>query len=140
MISFVRTKTDYIILKNFEWINLNVSDESHITEVMMTGTGQWKRTDTNDLIDSVCVMSMQLENSCKKCADDAFCHSTNITSNAPNCICPTHRRGLNCEIDLCSKCQNNTTKSNSNPSKLYQHVCRHVMSCHVEASPACKDT
>ena len=106
MISFVHTNTDHVIINNFDWINLNVTDKSFLTEFIMNGTGQWEQTDTNLFLDSVCVQNIQPENNCSRCGDDAFCRFTDFSKNVTECICPFHRTGLNCEIDLCSNCQN----------------------------------
>ena len=107
MISFVRTNSDYVVINNFDWVNLNVSEKSNLTEVIMTSTGQWVIAKTNVMMDSICVKDIQPDRNCTKCADDAFCRYTDLGRNATSCICPAHKQGLDCEIDLCSNCQNN---------------------------------
>ena len=107
MISFVRTNRDNVVINNFDWVNLNVSEKSHLNEVIMTGTGRWERAKSNVMMDTICVKDVQQDQNCTRCGDDAFCRYTDLGRNATDCICPAYKRGLDCEIDLCSNCQNN---------------------------------
>ena len=141
MFRFVHTTTDYVVINNFDWINLNVSDESHLTEVIMTGTGQWERANRNLTLNSICVKNIQPDLNCSRCADDAFCRYSDFDRNVTECICPNHKRGLNCDIDLCSNCQNNGYCQISETNQV-QCICPRPFDgkhCEINLCPHCKN-
>ena len=141
MVTVVRNISDNVIIKNFDWINLNVTDESFSIDFMLTGTGQWEGAKKDILIDSICVKNIQPERGCSRCSNDALCRFTDFTRNATDCNCPSHREGLNCEIDLCSVCQNNGFCKISETNQV-ECICSRPFDgkhCEVNLCPHCEN-
>ena len=141
MISFVRTKTDNVVINNFDWINLNISDKSHLTEIILTETGRWERAKPNLMMNTICVKDIQPDQNCTRCADDAFCRYTSLERNETSCFCPAHKQGLDCEIDLCSICQNNGLCMISETNQV-ECICPHPFDgihCEINLCPHCQN-
>ena len=77
--------------------------------VFMKNNGEWDWTDENVLFDAVCVYDMTPdEKSCSRCQNDSVCRykTTDNSRSETECVCQKTSVGFNCEIDLCSHCQN----------------------------------
>ena len=90
---------------HYHWINASLDVYNDAYGVTMTKTGHWVGINENEMKDSVCVYNI-IPSSCSKCLNKTFCRYKDHTRTETECVCPSSRHGDNCEINLCSKCQN----------------------------------
>ena len=121
-----------VSIKNFDWVNFSdllhfvrqppeevgEEDEDLIgsldfgKEVIMTNwNGEWRLAYAYELINTVCVYNIKPDETCSQCPDEAFCKYTGEVKEGSErketiCVCQNTFEGENCEVDLCSNCQN----------------------------------
>ena len=108
--SIIQTNHDFIQIDKYDWVTFNLTKNVRETiysrDVLMLENGQYDAVSShNGLNEAVCVYNIVSQQNCTSCLP-GFCHYTNNEYNETKCVCPKTSRGENCEIDLCSHCQN----------------------------------
>ena len=104
----------------FDWMIFN---QTEFPEIFLSDDGQWKTSDKNQLLNSVCVLNIKPDEKCSKCFDEDFCRYKDQIRKNTECVCPVGRGGEYCELHYCSLCQNGNYCSHTDASIGLECVC-----------------